>query len=509
MSCATIVPPTGGPNDTIPPKIKAIFPPDKTINFNVRTIHISFDEYIDLKEQDKRISIYPSVEKPLKTRIKGKEVEIDLPENLVKNTTYKLVLDGCFADIHEGNIMEKKEYVFSTGNHIDSAVLKGFVLDGLNLEKEKEFICVLVKTKKDFESGKYISKEISSDNGEFSFSALNPDMSFYLFAFKDENKDGKWSSDEKIALLKNKVTPKSKPVLYSYDPSGPQKIKGLKNETAGIIEIEFKKEPVGAKIKFGNLDEKLLVTKKEKNKILIYYGPTTITKEKLTIEAKGIMKEEREIALLQNTVRQNEITTKNREETTAFTIDKGITLDWLFPLSKTYPEKIFVYEDTITAVPFKYQIKKNQLIINAAWEDTKEYKLLIRDSAVQNIYGSYNQNYKAFYQAKKTKDKGQVILNLTNLNPQIQYLFHVKQELNEEKPIMSITNVDKIKLDKKDLIPGDFTFLLVIDENKNGVWDKGDYQTDKEPEPVFIIANVKLEEFVDIEQTIDVSRIKN
>jgi hypothetical protein len=507
FSCATIVPPTGGPNDTTPPKILSIVPKDKTIRFTAKTINITFDEYVDLKEPDQRIALFPSAETPIKTKIKGKEIEIDLPENLEKNTTYKLVMDGCFVDIHEGNAIEKTEYLFSTGNQIDTATLSGVVFDGRSLEKEKGLTCVLTKTKEDFEKGKYCAKEISSENGTFSFTALDPNKSFFLFAFKDENKDGRWGTEEKIAILKKQVRAKSTWLLYSFDPSPDQKILTVKNEKEGIIEIAFKKEPMGAKINCTYLDQKMVIAKKEKEKIFLYYGPTKIVKEKLVIEAKELVPEEREIALLQKETRENTPVKQNREEKTGFDTDKGIELGWQYPLEKITPEKIFLFADTVRQIPFDYRIKKTQLIITAEWEAKKQYKLELKDSATQNIYGVYSQASKAIYFATQPKDKGNITLNVINLNPKKQYLFHVKQ-MHTEKPIKKAINETTTKIEIKDKTPGEFTVLMVIDENKNGQWDKGDYAQDREPEKVYAIATIKLEEKLDVEQTIDAFRIK-
>lgn len=502
-SCATIVPPNGGANDTTPPQVLSIFPLNKTTNFSSKTIILSFDEYVELKETDKRISIYPSLEKPLKTKVKGKQVEVSLEAPLEKNTTYKILFDGCFVDYREGNVMENKEYIFSTGTSIDSGKIAGFIIDGLSLEKEKEFVCVLAKSKEEFLKGKYVAKTISSDNGDFQFTALKEKVEFWMFGFNDENKNNKWDSEEKIGFLKKPLLANEYKYLRTYDPAPQQKIKQVKCETPGIIEIEFKNEPKEAKLKFTQLEEKKLITRKEKNTIYIYFEPTKISKEKILIETKNMKQEEREIALIQNDQRKNYTINNPREESANFKMTKGIVIDWSYPLKEIQPIKVLLLEDTMQPIPFKYLLKKNQLILTANWENKKMYKVILSDSSVHNIYGEFNAKKNLFFVAEREMDKGEIILNVTELDKTKQYLFYVKQE---DKPFSKIKNSETVRLIRKNMAPGNYTFLGVIDENGNGLWDRGEFNENKEPEESFILGQIKLDEKMDVEQKIAVKR---
>ena len=59
--CANIIPPTGGPKDTIPPVLIEADPEMRAINVNVNSnkILLSFDEYIDLKDITKNLIVSP------------------------------------------------------------------------------------------------------------------------------------------------------------------------------------------------------------------------------------------------------------------------------------------------------------------------------------------------------------------------------------------------------------------------------------------------------------------
>ena len=65
LSCATIVTPSGGPNDILPPKVMACQPSNYSINFFADEVQISFDEYIKIKDITTNLIVSPPLlEKP-------------------------------------------------------------------------------------------------------------------------------------------------------------------------------------------------------------------------------------------------------------------------------------------------------------------------------------------------------------------------------------------------------------------------------------------------------------
>src|SRR5579862_1197256 len=86
--CANIIPPTGGPKDSLPPKLVSISPRDSATNFNSKTIVINFDEYVDLDNVQTNVIISPAPKSnPLIDR-KLRTVTIKLKDTLRPNTTY-------------------------------------------------------------------------------------------------------------------------------------------------------------------------------------------------------------------------------------------------------------------------------------------------------------------------------------------------------------------------------------------------------------------------------------
>jgi hypothetical protein len=103
--CANIVPPTGGPRDTLPPVLLKALPIVNALHVNSKKIELNFDEYLDLK--DIRLNlivtpvprIMPTVSAHLRT------ISIELRDTLQPNTTYALNFGRAVTDINEGNVL--------------------------------------------------------------------------------------------------------------------------------------------------------------------------------------------------------------------------------------------------------------------------------------------------------------------------------------------------------------------------------------------------------------------
>ena len=126
--CATIIPPEGGPRDSLPPVLLKANPSDSSLNFNDKTIVFSFNEYVDADnyQQEMIISPIPS-NTPTVTR-KLQTVTVKLRDTLEPNTTYTINFGDAIKDVNEGNIMRNFTYTFSTGSYFDSLEFRGNVL---------------------------------------------------------------------------------------------------------------------------------------------------------------------------------------------------------------------------------------------------------------------------------------------------------------------------------------------------------------------------------------------
>ncbi len=131
LRCANQLAPQGGPKDSLPPVVKIATPDFGKRHFNEKRIFIEFNEYIQLKDQNKEFFTSPlmSIKPTLSIRERG--VRIDIKDTLLKNQTYALNFGTSVRDNNEGNIHYGLRYVFSTGSAIDSMLMTGYTADAM------------------------------------------------------------------------------------------------------------------------------------------------------------------------------------------------------------------------------------------------------------------------------------------------------------------------------------------------------------------------------------------
>ena len=197
--CANIVPPSGGPRDSLPPVLVKAEPENHALRMNEKKIVLNFNEYLDLKELRNNLivspvpKIMPSVTSHLKT------ITITIKDTLQPNTTYALNFGRAITDVNEGNVMKNFSYVFSTGNYIDSLSYSGRVIMANTGKPDSTLIAVLHDKLEDSAIEKirprYIARLDSS--GFFTFSHIHP-ATYALYALKDESGTHEYTSRSQV-----------------------------------------------------------------------------------------------------------------------------------------------------------------------------------------------------------------------------------------------------------------------------------------------------------------------
>ena len=208
MSCANILPPSGGEKDINPPKIILFKPELKTLNFKTNSIMIEFDEYIVKNNLEKEFFSSPKLKSIPEFQIKGKTVIMKIKEELEKNTTYVINLDNCFKDLNEGNILTNLKYVFSTGSSIDEYSLNGKIenlpgyIDTNNISNNVYIL--LFENEQDstlkIKEAKYIIK--MKNKKIFEIENIQ-EKNYYVYFLIDNNNNLKYDKGEVIGFQKN------------------------------------------------------------------------------------------------------------------------------------------------------------------------------------------------------------------------------------------------------------------------------------------------------------------
>jgi len=210
LSCANKGTITGGEKDVKPPVVISCDPENFSRNISEKKIHIKFDEYFQLKDIKSQLIISPPLENDPEIDPHGKNLNIDLNDELLENTTYTLNFGNSIVDLNEGNILNNFLFVFSTGEILDSLIIKGKVEDAFTGKAVENVFVMLYKEVEDSIPYKKIPVYISKTDKEGKFSINNiHEGSYKLFALKEEINNYIYDDivNESIAYIDSLITP--------------------------------------------------------------------------------------------------------------------------------------------------------------------------------------------------------------------------------------------------------------------------------------------------------------
>ncbi len=221
--CASMMTPTGGPRDTLPPVIRIMTPDNFTTNrptVGHDKIYIEFDEFVQIKDQQKEFFTSPQMKKKPLISMRGKGIVVQLRDTLAPNTTYALNFGSSIRDNNEGNPLYSMRYVFSTGAEIDSMVMSGYTADGYKADSvSKSFIWFFpadsVEDVPQYDSTlfKYKPSVIAraENNGIFIAQNLKP-IDYRVYAVQDKNDNQIYEpGTDQVGFLDGRYNPARQP----------------------------------------------------------------------------------------------------------------------------------------------------------------------------------------------------------------------------------------------------------------------------------------------------------
>jgi len=204
--CAQVIPLNGGKRDELAPKLLEAIPANKNTNFNSDFITLRFDEFVQVKDLTTQLIVTPRLKTTPDISADGKKILVKFKkEELQPNTTYRIYFGKAIADMNESNSILDFEYVFSTGNFIDTLKVKGDITDAFNNKPVGDILIGLYSPEKANDSLPYKTEPdyIARSNEDGGFTIKNlPYRSFLLYAFSDKNKNNLYDGDaERVAFL--------------------------------------------------------------------------------------------------------------------------------------------------------------------------------------------------------------------------------------------------------------------------------------------------------------------
>lgn len=415
-NCANIIPPGGGPRDSIPPVLTNATPHDSTTNFNSNKITLTFNEYVTVENQQENVVVSPNPANPPVIESHLRTVNIRLKDTLKPNTTYAIFFGNGIKDVNEGNSDNNFSYVFSTGPTIDDNVLSGNVVLAKTGEVDTTLLVVLHRNLDDSavvnERPDYYTKLDSK--GNFTFRYL-PKETFAVYVVPNSYTKRYADSTDLFAFLNQPVTTgdsvSAEPLtLYAYR------------------EAEQKPRTSAT------------TTSSNKNQ-----------KEKTPLRVTTDIENNQQDIL--NPLR---LTFSNK--------------------LKSYDTTRFYFTDTnhvpVTNVFFGMDTSSKVINVSTKWPENTPYVLIIDKNAVTDTSGAnLAKNDTINFVTKRVTDYGTVKLHFVNIdlakNP-------VLQLVQSDKVVDSIPLTTN-EWSRQLYNPGEYDLRILYDDNKNGTWDPGHF----------------------------------
>ncbi len=471
-SCAQIRTPTGGERDKQPPILINANPAEKSVNFSDNKIVLEFDEFIQLKNRN-RITITPEIVGGYEIKDRLKIVEINLKGKLQENTTYVINFGNSVADLNEGNELKNFNYVFSTGNTIDSLSIQGKITDSKDGKEASDIMVLLFK---DLDTIANIQSRTTpfivqtTTDGFYKFNNLSEGV-YKIVAVRDENLNRRWDIgedigySEKIQLLKDSTIIDVK----IYETEKPFKISSRRISENGKILINASKE-LNKNLEVYTNSITDIVSANAGSQTAIWFtnyensGNTTVT------IINGAERDSTRIFIPEN-LKPEEIKITNNLTNNILRANTKLKLIVNNPV-KTVPNSIILLEDTLQLnVPIlsRLTILGTELDLDYLPKPGKKYRVMLSKGMITDIYKQKNQEIILDFGADDEKNYGNLVLNY---NPQNKGNYII--ELKTERGVIIATEFisNPIQKEYKLLSPGKYFVTVYYDTNNNGIWDK-------------------------------------
>ncbi len=427
-SCANIIPPLGGPKDTLPPVPLNYQPKDSTLNFKGQRIVFTFNEYVTLDQIQENLLVSPTPKINPTVESKLRTVSVRLRDTLEPNTTYTLNFGKAIRDVNENNPLTNFTYTFSTGAYIDSVELSGNVILAETGKHDSTLIVLLHRNLDDSavakENPRYYTRVDSS--GNYHFKNLAPGT-YALYALKNEGIPQYLDTTQ----------------LFAFHPQHLV----LNDQTRDPIQLYAYAEPA---------------------------QPKPAKKPAATTNRRKEKEEE-----------------KDRRLRFSLNLENN-TLDVLKTLVLSFPDSLKSFDSSKLQLtdekfkPLEYRLEMDTTgklyTLHYNWPIDQGFKLIAQEGMAEDTLGkSILKTDTISFRTMKDSDYGSIRFRFPNIDTSQH---PVLQLVQNDKVLFSYAIPGK-ELRVARFRPAEFEIRILFDENQNGKWDYGKFFGEKrQPEKV-------------------------
>ena len=487
---------SGGPRDSIPPKVLKMIPENLQTNFKGDKVEIEFNEYFKLVNEAKEFSVSPEFERQPILKVKKKVLEISFQDTLEKNTTYTLNFGKGIADINESNAIKNFTYVFATGPKLDSLSISGKVTNSTTGLPEIEAVVMIFPKERDtlFGKKKALIFTTTDSSGNYQLKNLKKD-SYKIYALKEQNGDKIYQqATDEVGFL-------AAPLVLDSN---------LRNinlqifkEEANIFRVVDRKLNDDGSI-FMSMNQKL---KKPSVKII---EPAKLDKDKLVkfnmsndslkLWLKDMSFDSVKVALLDSGKPLDTIKfTRGKKDTYKRTLtatdnlegnllnpNQPLKLTFNLPVEGVDASKIILTQDSVVKTGLILSKDTADFLsyyVNYPWLHKRKYEIKFGGGAFTGLFKSTNKEFIKNFELAGKDNYGTLQLKVITPELQKQYILQV---IDENKNLISTSIIQKDTTVKfSNYKAGRYWVRIVYDTNKNGKWDTGNVAKKQQPEKIY------------------------
>jgi hypothetical protein len=530
-ACARQGAPTGGPKDTRPPEIDTLgSTPNFSTRFDQKRIELKFDEWVVLSELAKQIVVSPPLAIRPEVVLHGKTVVVnfDKKEVLRPNTTYTINFGTAVKDLHEGNPAKDLRFVFSTGDFIDSLSFRGVVTDGFTGEPVENISVMLYENFADSAVRKerpyYFTR--TDKSGQYEFKNLRA-STYRVVAIEDGDQNLRWNGEsERIAfrdsalVLTNLSRGTIQLPLFKNSPKF--RLTGQNANWYGLVKLGFSvplkdfetqtMAPEGLKILLEKSPDSLMLWYDlpgvDTSWNLLFTSELSRNRDSLSqtrFDTIVVKKNSRSDFMNShrlafgdipapagpNSGRGKPATAPKPQavRTLVQTPSKPADLLFNYPISAFDTARWALLLDSNRVSNFSVlpdSASPRKLLLQADWKQGKTYTLRFLPGALTDFWGTANPDTLGrLFNILSDKQLGNLSLTLEKLIPGTSYVLQLMNGtvLEDERTFTAESDTKNLKFNALQVAA--YSARLVEDRNKNGRWDTGDFENNRQPERIF------------------------
>ncbi|MDR1169269.1 MAG: Ig-like domain-containing protein [Prevotellaceae bacterium] len=548
--------PTGGPKDTIAPVLIRMNPPQRTKEFKGKELIFTFNEYVQLKDQSKNFVISPPLpsKKPI-LKIKGKSVVVSFP-SLADSVTYYIDFGASVVDVNENNPANYLNFIFSTGDVLDTMIYAGHVVDAFTLDPVSAAHVFLYEDDTDSIVFKQNPSALSITNKEGVFIVKGlKNRKYKLTAVTDKNSNMRYDAGiEQIAFPDSLIQPDSfsendsisfysLPIFNLFTENVKrQALMDNKRPEERLISLRFNEiNPVIKSFRLDDIPASRIIEEASTQGDSINFWITsrevkdTITGELIYLRTDTLNNLSPDTVKIKLPYAKPKPKRKNKDDddeeeeeiipikpdirAVATSIaEHDITFVFKTPLLRVDTSKMQLLKlgtgkekekVPVTIASFiQDSIRLTNYKLSTKWEVASKYEIVILPEAFVDIYSITNDTVTKTFDTADPEKFGKLIIEIINSDK--QYILQLMKDKDKKVQQEKIADGNGETVFQY-LNAGNYRIRLIEDINRNGKWDTGSYLGKKQAERVVFLVFSTGETFLEIktnredEQTIDAS----